>query len=68
MPQIILNFTTEQAARLTAPYRDYLGLNHDPTLDEGKQAIIDWVKGVVLSYERRQQIEALPPPDPFEPT
>lgn len=68
MPQITITFTTEQANRMTAPFREYLGLTQDPTLEDGRQAIISWVRGVVMSYERRQQIQSLPPPTPFDPT
>lgn len=65
---ITINLDDAQLARLTPAVKDYLQLEHDPTLAEGKQMIVTWLKKIVWDYEQRLLVEALPLHDPFEPT
>lgn len=71
-----LTITTSAAqdARLGPAFGDLLGTRNaqgqprSATVAEVRAHLIDYMRQVVLSYERRLAVEALPAPSAFDPT
>lgn len=67
MATMTITTTTEQAARVATAFGALLHLGRDATAAEVKQAVIAYMRAVVLQYENRQAIAVLTD-SPFEPT
>lgn len=67
MATLTITTTAPQAARVAEAFGKMLNLGRDATNNEVKEAVIAYVRGVVLSYENRKAI-ALLTDAAFDPT
>lgn len=74
MASVTIDTSPQQDARLAPAFGDYLGLTQPGTnnpqnanVAQVKQALVEFMRGVVLNYERKQAERALAQPAPFDP-
>ena len=67
MATLTITTSAEQAARVAEAFGVILNLGRDATGPEIKQAVVNYIKSVVISYENRKAI-ALLADSPFDPT
>jgi hypothetical protein len=75
MASVTIDTSPAQDQRLAPAFGDYLGLTQPGTntlqnanVAQVKQALIDFMRGVVLNYERKESQKALAQPAAFDPT
>jgi hypothetical protein len=73
MPLLTIDFTPQQVQRMQPAIEEAMrrrvALYQGPATIEDAQTIVKaYLQSLVRNYEHRQNVNALQPPDPFEPT
>ena len=68
MPDLTISMTGPQATRVAAAIGDALRLDQPATMAEAKAYLIQKLKSLTLSYERRLAESAVAKPDPLDLT
>lgn len=68
MASITITTTAGQDARLAPAFGDLLNTGGNANAAQIKAWIIEQLRGVVLTYETREAVNAIPPPPTFTPT
>ena len=66
MPQLVIDLTAQQAARLADAWEVTRGVR--PTIPDIKLHLIRELKAIVSHGEYKKTVDEIPPTAPFEPT